>query len=651
MTVSPGTLPISLRMAAVAACLAVPTVAVQAQTAIKVFPPVDVRLSSSAAGYGSSEVIFNSSTRSITCPASGIHAVLSAITSGKAKLLVDNFIDLTVTHGTSAPIGPVNICHGGIVENGSQQNCFTSGYQVPAGEGKLTGVDPDTLYQTGGVGPFDISSSLAPGLNTVKLDLVDTGGYLASSSIYLVTNCTSNGVTGPAQISGNSIPSTNPSPASLKQTFAFNSAGNQVVEQLYDLSIAQQDQTLTITNGTIPSVSDLALDPTKWQSDFVKGTSFATSQCLIHTGETFDGKPACKLYTVTCQIGQGSTASGAQCPVSTVRNEVFEDNFDGPAFTLPDIHSGKFTFHQGVGYLMAKEGWEGQACTFDPASGLEHDLCPQNLLTLFSGPGAYGSKGTSTHPNSTFITVAPVPEDLTSVTFAFTPRTWINRLTFKANLASIPPVVPEPNNGFLAAPILSITYGISPADDVPSTEFPIPSDTVLVNPIGCPSPEDPGAIKASYFHPPDQEITVPEDGEYLIHYFATDCAGTEELKFTKDETGAWHTGFYTVAVNVDTIPPDVPKDPVLSPSPTLIHGVLGYAVGESVTAKFHCSDNLSGVAVCGGKTYADPVTDPPAQSALVNTSTPGTKTFTVEVQDAAGNQGAPRSVTYTVVTP
>ena len=52
---------------------------------------------------------------------------------------------------------------------------------------------------------------------------------------------------------------------------------------------------------------------------------------------------------------------------------------------------------------------------FDPSSGIANQLCPQNLLTSFSGPGAYKSGGRGESSNSTFITVAPVPEDLTIV--------------------------------------------------------------------------------------------------------------------------------------------------------------------------------------------------------------------------------------------
>ena len=73
-------------------------------------------------------------------------------------------------------------------------------------------------------------------------------------------------------------------------------------------------------------------------------------------------------------------------------------------------------YHQGVGFLEAKDGWSGGSCVFDPASSIANQLCPQNLLTSFSGPGAYTSGGRGESSNSTFITVAPVPEDLTIVT-------------------------------------------------------------------------------------------------------------------------------------------------------------------------------------------------------------------------------------------
>ena len=70
------------------------------------------------------------------------------------------------------------------------ENCFTTGYETPASEGLLTGQDPDNFTSTGGVPPIDVSSSLQSGAVQTTFALVDAGGYLASSSIYLNTNCT-----------------------------------------------------------------------------------------------------------------------------------------------------------------------------------------------------------------------------------------------------------------------------------------------------------------------------------------------------------------------------------------------------------------------------------------------------------------------------
>ncbi len=59
------------------------------------------------------------------------------------------------------------------------------------------------------------------------------------------------------------------------------------------------------------------------------------------------------------------------CPTSQQRNELFEDVFDGPSFTLPDVLGTNFLiYHQGVGFLEAKEGWSGGSCVFDPASSI-----------------------------------------------------------------------------------------------------------------------------------------------------------------------------------------------------------------------------------------------------------------------------------------
>ena len=122
-------------------------------------------------------------------------------------------------------------------------NCFTINYQAPAGAGLMNGDNPDTFggtfnvggtsytynIQSGGVSPIDISSYLVASdqPQQLKIDLADQGGYVASSSLYLVTSCTSGGVNGPAMISGNTIPPTNPSNDQLDQDFTFNPVTGQ----------------------------------------------------------------------------------------------------------------------------------------------------------------------------------------------------------------------------------------------------------------------------------------------------------------------------------------------------------------------------------------------------------------------------------------
>jgi Bacterial Ig-like domain (group 3) len=640
-------------------CLLFIHLVAEAQTPIKIFDPVNVRNSANGTGYGDSAVTFNSSTLNLNCADSPIIATLSSSPDGTGKVLVDNFISLTVNSSTGSPIvGPVNICKGGTTDstpNGPTPNCFTSSYQGPASAGKLTGQNPDTLVGTGGVAPIDISKNLQAGAQQVKIDLVDEGSFLASSTIYLNTNCTQSGVTGPSTITGNPIPQTNPTPQQLAQSFPFNSAGDQQIQSVYDLSEAQAAGSLSITPDTIPVMSDSPVSQTNFQSTLVPNTSFATSICLIHTGEEIDHQPACKLFTLECSVGTGSMSSGAQCPVSSLPNEIFKDIFDGPNFTLPDITTpAGVTFHQGIGLLMAAEGWTGGPCTFDPASNLQDLPCPQNLLTTFSGPGTYTATGRVSHPNSAFIPIAQVPEDLTTVTVANQRAGgWINSSTANVTFSSQPPVLAETNlpgaAAFIPSPIKSVTYGISGATNVPMPGAPLATDTTIYNSITCPTAANPNDPPAATFTTSSQSISGLSDGNYLIHYFAQDCAGTEELKFTQDWTASWSTSYYTFPVNVDTTSPVIASGPTLSPAPGAGNA---YTVGQAVTATYSCTDERSGIVRCGTSTYSpnSGVLNTGTITSPVDTSTPGSKTYSVAAIDAAGNQVS-SSVNYVVAPP
>ena len=666
------------------------------QNSIQLFAPVDVRRSAAGTGYGLSAVNFNSTTLNLNCAVAPITAVVSSTPDGTGYMLVDNNLNLTVTSGSKIT-GPINACVGGINTSviGPFPNCFNTSYENEANSGTLPSLDPDVFVASGGVPPFDIGKYLAPGPIQLKIDLQDEGGYLANSTLYLNTNCTQGGVTGPALISGNPISSTNPTSDELSQNFSFSSTFAQQIGFQYDLTAAQAARTLSITDQTIPEVGDQPLDPLVFKSVFTPGTSFATSSCLVHAGELLPtGAPACKLYTLDCKVGTGSTATGAECPISTLPNEIFEDEFDGPGFTLPDIATPNGpTFHQGIGLLMAKEGWTGGPCTFDAAANLNSLDCPQNLLSSFnstvvsiasvrksqtnvaeasaqkpaanspsrvlelrpeastssSSGSSYTSTGRTTHPNSTFISIAGVPEDLTTVSVAGQqPGYWINKPTAVVTLSSQPPNLSGANlpgaATFVPSPIQSITYGLATSNTLPAPGDVLTSDTRLVNSQSCPTPSYANAQPASAFNPGEQTLSNLKDGYYLVYYFAQDCAGTEELKYTQDAGGFWSTSFYTYPLNVDTAAPAIASGPTLSPAPA---AQGAYTLGQSVSASFSCTDALSGIVKCGTQSYAVPTPNTGTLTISVDTLSPGSKTFSAAAIDAAGNPTT-RSVSYQV---
>jgi uncharacterized repeat protein (TIGR01451 family) len=631
----------------VAVCVAATASAVSGQNAIQLFSPANVRVSTQGTGHGDQAKTFNSTIVNLNCAASPVQAIISSSPDGAGNVLVDNFVSLSVGGAT-----PIDICKNGTSENGGQQNCFNTTYASQASEGQLTGQDPDALASSGGVPPLDISSYFSPGAIQAQIGTVDTGGYLTSSTLYLVTNCTNLGISGSGNITGNPISSSNPTSPQLTQNYGFSSSNNLQVQFSYDLSQANNSGTLSIPDGSTPSTANTPIDPTTFTTHYLHGTSFATANCLLHDGQLNNGSPACELYTLTCQVGTDPTQKGALCPASQERNEFFEEAFDGPSFTLPDVAgTNGLTFHQGVGFLEAIDGWGGGSCVFDSSSSIANQLCPQNVLTNFSGPGIYRSGGPGQSPNSGFITVAPVPEDLTTLTVSPQPQlgNWINKQTAVVSFVSTPPAVAS-NNSFVAAPIQSLTYGISSASNVPQPGSPIAGDITVPN-TACPTPGSPNPPPATVFTPTPQSISVSADGSYLLHYFAQDCAGTEELKFTQT-AGSWSTSFYTFPINVDTVIPVVASGPTLSPAPSTNGGVANsYLIGQKVTANYSCTDDRSGIVKCGAFTYAPGSTlNTGNLSSAVDTSKAGAQTFTVAAVDAAGNQTS-ASVNYQVVAP
>ena len=700
-------------------------------TCTQVFSAVNVRTAQTTAGYTGAvdqnnnalaPDIFGSSTVSLTCTASPIIATLSGplmntdgtapvLTAADAtppnalqaggSLLVDNNLWVGVN---GAP--PTDVCTGfnqggsyqpptgplEIVPPGEAENCFELPYAgaigYPTIPSPLNGDDTDTTiayggtmtvdavgglpvmtFPSGGVGSIDISGLLTVSSTpqNVMIQLQDDGGILNSSSIFLATNCTVGPVTGPALVTGNTI-----TPSTLTQTFNFNANNGNVVGFVYDLGPAA-GTLIPPTPGSepTPQTADLPVDPAAFQPYYAEYTSFATSNCQLHSGEALasppyplqpNGQPpeACKLYTLECTTGTSPKAAGALCPVSTVANEVVQDAFDGPSPTLQDIYTPFGMFREGIGLLMASETWGGSAvpptiptnggpCTFDEASGLQLVPCPQNLLISFSGPGKFTGDGETTNPNSAFISVYGVPQDLTLVNLQNAKLdNWVNTSTPHVGFISSPPnfshgafvqsspggrLVALPNAAnFRPAPIQSITYGISPLGKapLPINEPIITGGSVILTgviPTGADCAAAPfTALTQPTFKPP--KVTLPSlpDDQYALYYYAQDCAGTQELLFT-DPGGTWATNFYTFPIKIDTVPPTV--------SVGVTGGGSSFKVGVTVFANYECTDPTSisgvsglntgsGLTHCGTHAYAPETTyDSGPLSSKLNTSSVG----------------------------
>ncbi len=639
--------------------------------AIQVFGPVDVRNSQSGASYTVPDT-FNTNTLTLDCAESPITAMISGNSGGTGPVLVDNYISVSSTSIPAVAGNPNadNVCKSSIGQTDysggiSYPDCFTTAYQRPASGGGLDGLDVDSapypsnpsgpaIVTTGGIGPIDVSSYLTQGVQQLTISLEDEGGKVASSSVYLSTNCTLQGVQNGGIISGNPINSITGNPQT-SQDFNFNPSTNQQIGFTYDVSAAYTNNTVTANaSGAIPQVADSGMAPNQFVS-YVSGTPFATSRCLVHSGELVDGKPACKLFTLTCTSGSSASAAGANCPVSSASNEVLREVFDGSSFKLTDIvvPNGP-TFHEGMGFLMASEPWTGGPCQFSSESGLQDVVCPQNLLTSFSGPGSFTSGGQTTHPNSTFVSIYGVPEPLTTVTpsdstgkpVTLGPGNWTRNASPSVVFSSQPPYLTGTTvanaSAFVAAPVNSITYGISLASALPTPGNVNPADSVFTSSTACPSSLTPSSQPLPALVSPAETFTGLLDGNYLIHYYAKDCAGTQEFQYLEDKSGSWSTNFYTFPINVDTKPPEVGTI-ALSPSSG------AYYQGQSVTATYSCSDPLnngvaSGVVSCGSQSFSGVLSTGPLTSP-VNTTAGGT--FTVNVADAAGNSNS-SSVSYTV---
>jgi len=675
------------KFATFAGCLAVWLPAAVAQNSILLLPDSLIEPTATSTSPAT-PYVFQSTIQELTCPSSGVYGVLSSGQSqqqaGNQGLLVLDQILVSVTPSGGSPSFPANVCPF-VFQN--LQVCFSptavgnanylNGYIGQDPDNTVPGSSPaQTFTQAFGVGAIDISNKLVPGAQSVNFQLQSVfpppSSNIGNTTLYLNTNCTSAGVSGPSTVINNPPPGDPTSP--VTETFTFNNGANQGIDFQYTLPAGVGDLT-----GLTEHVSDIPIDPATFDQNYTYGTSFSTASCYLHAGELLpNNNPACKMYTLLCSQGANPTETGALCPAAAAATEIFGESFDPPAgftLTLPDIATPSGTYHTGVGLLMGPDVWTAALpCVYTPGSiAAEQNLiCPENLLFNFFGPGASNSEGRGSNVNSTFITIYGVPEPLTTVTStnqqgnpqSLNAGNWTNNPNQYVQLSTAPPsgvsktALPGAAE-FIAAPIQAINYGLTaPGGAVPQPAAePITTDNTLSAPT-CPTVGYAGVPPAAVFTAPVQPLTLSDggtvpDGNYVLHYYAQDCAGTQELLFllnSQVNPPSWYTTFYTYPINLDTTPPTV--------TITVPAQSATYSYGQAITANVTCTDpaagsqsTYSGIKSCGG--VASPLTNgtgPQSTSPAgltVPTTTLGSNTYTVSATDYAGNSGS-NSVTYTV---
>ncbi len=637
-------------------------------------------------------------TVTLSCPASPT-AVLSSTPDGVSNVFQDNTIQVADT--VSSEGGPItttttNVCYGGDPQflgftgfPAGTSNCFKTPY-----EGAVTqfvGQNPDlatatitettvSLVPVYGVQPLDLMAPpegtvygpvLVPGTQQLNVQLVDAGGFLGAATLHLVTNCTSSGVQTGGTITGNPINSGDP--ASQTPQFTFDATtGQHIALSANYLALAGTPQ---IATNTVPASFDTGLTQTQFAT-MVAGTSAGPAVCMRLSGElAADGvTPLCKAITLECTNGDltnpnRNTPAGVNCPQQLAngpRNLLFTAAFDTP----DPINIAPGT---GPGFLMGQDNWAASGpnsqpspipCTFgtDPtADPLANQLCPQDTLTSFIG-GDPNSGGTTRTTNSTFIPVLnmPLPITLPVVTSANIFGWQRDPTTVKVKFFSSPAIYPFffnfnplPANGFTAAPIQSVTFGTTAAGvPVPDTTLPISTDPILYNPGGiggvstCPLTAG-GIFTTSATITSDTSTGLPlTEGRYNLHFFATDCASTEELRFTpkSSPTANW-ASFKTVPIRIDMTKPTIAIVSISSTTPK---------AGDTVTVKYRCTDPAladttpgSGVVFCGTYLFFA-VSDTGTVANKFVAKGIGTHTFTAVATDLAGNTSVPASVNYTV---
>jgi uncharacterized repeat protein (TIGR01451 family) len=504
-------------------------------------------------------VTFNNTTVALSCPVNAT-ASLSSSPDGSGNVLVDNF--LTVRMGSNLPaqtnasnlVG--NVCPANLNNptDSGQADCFTTNYQAPAGAGGLNGLNPDTFTNSGngvlagggagGVPPISLSgfgSSSGPTTPTATISMLDGGGFVASSTLFLVTQCVPQGVAAGDTVTGNP---TNPGdPSTLNQSFIFDSVNGQTSQ--FTTDIANNPNIAPTGTQQITQVFPI---PQQLFNQLVSGTSAAPGVCvrLNSVIDPFD-KTMCEGFLVQCWDPTHATLSGDNCtPSANSARNLFDfagyDSTDAPpgqnylanigtnGSTVSAcggvatncaqnviVSSASSTMLVGPGLLLGGDQWlcappnppnsapvagcQSQPGLTSQSAGTQYstancvltgtltgDPCPMNPLTQFKGASDPTHGITTNGKNSIFVPVVNVPLPFTQTTIAGrNANGWTQTpapvASFISNEANYIPQSGNPvANTFVAVPPYSVTYGIASASAAaPDTTFAVSGDLTNYN--------------------------------------------------------------------------------------------------------------------------------------------------------------------------
>jgi hypothetical protein len=691
--------------------------------AIKLFDATTVGASVNGASFANLYTI-GSKGLNLSCPASpvvvlsstpnGLDTLMSGEPAGIGNVLVDNYISLSINNTpvqltvNGIPNSPAgNVCQGSDAAPDNfggtfQQECFSVAYRSFITS--LVGQNTDAITAAGnpllngaagGIPYLNVSTFFPSGSDVASVSMQDAGGYVASSTLFLVTDCSQTGIVPGGTITGNPI--TGGNPASQTQTFTFDSSPGQNISFTSSEQEAIQQTPSLAPNGTVPQVTNFGIRQEQFD-ELVAHTSAGPAVCLRMTGEVdpTTGKSLCKAFKLVCVDPLTGIASGDNCVSGT---DTARNLYDSAQFASPDAPPGvnflqsacanfMLVAHKvangrcaasspprpnpttliGPGFLLGSDNWLTQNntpplysstnCTF--IGTLAGDLCPLDTLTQFRGAADPLPGGRTGGRNTIYVPVVnkPLPFTHASIQGQGGVETdegqmngWVTSGNVTVNFTSFaatynPTNTNPPSNGFMPAAPYSLTYGISSASvPVPDPTYAVPGDTsnyndpFVMHNFGAPLCQ--AGTPASFT---SNAVFALADGVYNLHYFTTDCALTEELLFNpsgqqlNDPTANW-ARFPVLTFGVDTTLPTI-TIPIVSVS------------NSKVTATYTCSDTGSGIARCGpykqvlsGTPLTGPSSVPITDTTFPNA--PGLHTVTVTVKDVAGNTASSK-VTYRV---